>query len=229
MAHRLLNQFQNDSKQLKVMEDKVMKRLMVIIAIVCSSAHIFASELVVKGKIDVPFSVFINGEKYYSYNNKVNIGYLPSGRYGMEIYTEGSSYELLYDYSIDIPKHATVYATFTGDNKMYISTKKDGPATVVIDLTPYPHRLYVPAPRPVVYHSTPKPAPHHHHVAPAPKPAPHHAKPAPKPAPHKAAPAPKPDNHKAAPAPKKDSRPAPKNDSKSETKHYGPRNTVHTR
>lgn len=219
MAHRLLNQFQNDSKQLKVMEDKVMKRLMVILAIVCSSAHIFASELVVKGKIDVPFSVFINGEKYYSYNNKVNIGYLPSGRYGMEIYTEGSSYELLYDYSIDIPKHATVYATFTGDNKMYISTKKDGPATVVIDLTPYPHRLYVPAPRPVVYHSTPKPAPHHHHhVAPAPKPAPHHAKPAPKP-----------DNHKAAPAPKKDSRPAPKNDSKSETKHYGPRNTVHTR
>ncbi|MBP5725071.1 MAG: hypothetical protein J6X18_16050 [Bacteroidales bacterium] len=201
------------------MEDKVMKRLMVILAIVCSSAHIFASELVVKGKIDVPFSVFINGEKYYSYNNKVNIGYLPSGRYGMEIYTEGSSYELLYDYSIDIPKHATVYATFTGDNKMYISTKKDGPATVVIDLTPYPHRLYVPAPRPVVYHSTPKPAPHHHHhVAPAPKPAPHHAKPAPKP-----------DNHKAAPAPKKDSRPAPKNDSKSETKHYGPRNTVHTR
>lgn len=212
-----------------------MKRLMVILAIICSSANIFASELVVNGKIDVPFSVFINGEKYYSYNNKVNVGYLPSGRYGMEIYTEGSSYELLYDYSIDIPKHATVYATFTGDNKMYISTKKDAPATVIIDLTPYPHRLHAPAPRPIVHHSkpAPKPAPHHH-AAPAPKPAPHHhAAPAPKSGSHhKASPAPKPnkgDNHKAEPAPKNNPKPAPKNDGKKENIHYGPRNSVNTR
>lgn len=217
-----------------------MKRLMVILAIVCSSAHMFASELVITGKIDVPFSVFINGEKYYSYNNKVNVGYLPTGRYGMEIYTEGNSFELLYDYSIDIPRNTTVYATFTGDNKMYISSIKDAPA-VVIDLTPYPRRVHVaaPAPRPV-YHSTPKPAPRH--VAPAPKPAPHHAAPAPKPAPKKAAPAPKPtpskaapapkpapkDNHKAAPAPKNNNaKPAPSNNKS--TTHYGPKSSVATR
>mgnify|MGYP003289932215 CR=1 FL=1 len=211
-----------------------MKRLMVILAIVCSSAHLFASELVVKGNIDAPFSVFINGEKYYSYNKKVNVGYLPSGRYGMEIYTEGNAYELLYDYTIDIPRNTTVYATFTNDNKMYISTVKDAPA-VVIDLTPYPRRVVVPAPRPV-YHAAPKPAPRH--VAPAPRPAPHHvapkpaphkAAPAPKPAPHHAAPAPKPapkDNHKAAPAPK----PAPKSNAArpAPTKNTG-RSTPETR
>lgn len=184
-----------------------MKRLMVILAIVCSSAHLFASELVVKGNIDAPFSVFINGEKYYSYNKKVNVGYLPSGRYGMEIYTEGNAYELLYDYTIDIPRNTTVYATFTNDNKMYISTVKDAPA-VVIDLTPYPRRVVVPAPRPV-YHAAPAPKPAPRHVAPAPRPAPHHV--APKPAPHKAAPAPKPAPHHAAPAPK----PAPKDNHKS--------------
>lgn len=153
-----------------------MKRLMVILAILCSSAHMFASELVVKGKIDVPFSVFINGEKYYSYNNKVNVGYIPSGVYKMEIYTEGRYYELLYDYSINIPRHSTVYATFTGDNKMYISTERDAPA-VVIDLTPYPRRYHAPKPHYVApvyhYHSTPKVV-HHHHAAPKAAPAHHH-------------------------------------------------------
>ena len=215
-----------------------MKRLMVTLAIVCSSAYMFASELIVKGKIDAPFSVYVNGEKYYSYKSKVDVGYIPSGRYNLEIYTEGAYSELLYDYTINIPRRSTVYATFTGDNKMYISTEKDAPATIIVDLTPYPRRVHAPMP---VYHS--KPA--HHHHAPAPKPAPHKAAPAPKPAPHKAAPAPKPapkhdapsaprTNHKAATptahstakaAPAKSeakpavkpSSPAPKNDTKSNT------------
>ena len=209
---------------------------MVTLAIVCSSAYMFASELIVKGKIDAPFSVYVNGEKYYSYKNKVDVGYIPSGCYNLEIYTEGAYSELLYDYKINIPRRSTVYATFTGDNRMYISTEKDAPATIIVDLTPYPRRVHAPVP---VYHS--KPA----HHAPAPKPAPHKAAPAPKPAPHKAAPAPKPapkhdapsaprTNHKAATptahstakaAPAKNeakpavkpSSPAPKNDTKSNT------------
>ncbi|MBP5583510.1 MAG: hypothetical protein J6X43_06105 [Bacteroidales bacterium] len=204
-----------------------MKRLMVILAIVCSSAYTFASELVVKGKIDAPFSVYVNGEKYYSYKNKVDVSYIPSGRYNLEIYTEGAYSELLYDYTINIPRRSTVYATFTGDNKMYISTEKDAPATIIVDLTPYPRRVHAPVP---VYHS--KPA--HHHHAPAPKPAPHKAAPAPKPAPKHDAPSAPRTNHKAAtptahstakPAPAKNeakpavkpSSPAPKSDTKSNT------------
>lgn len=175
------------------MEDLVMKRFMVLLAIICSSAHIFASELVVKGNIDVPFSIFINGEKYYSYNNKVTVSNLPSGRYELEIYTEGRDYELLYDYAIDIPSRSTVFATFTGDNKMYVTREKDVPA-IVIDLTPYPRRVvhyHTPAPKPVVHHHAPAPKPAVHHNAPAPKPAVHHSAPAPKPAVHHSAPAPK--------------------------------------
>ena len=175
------------------MEDKVMKRLMVLLAIICSSAHIFASELVVRGNIDVPFSIFINGEKYYSYNNKVTVSNLPSGRYDLEIYTEGRDYELLYDYAINIPSRSTVFATFNGENKMYISTEKDAPA-IIVDLTPYPRRVvhhYAPAPKPVVHHYAPAPKPVVHRPAPAPKPAVHHSAPAPKPAVHHSAPAPK--------------------------------------
>ncbi|MCQ2959863.1 MAG: hypothetical protein MJ198_06720 [Bacteroidales bacterium] len=210
------------------MEDIVMKRLMVILAIVCSSAQIFASQLVIKGNIDVPFSVFINGEKYYSYNNKVNVGYLPSGNYGLEIYTEGNSYELLYDYSIDIPRNATVYATFTGDNRMYISTAKDAPA-VVINLTPYPKRICTPvhvhhhhaAPKPVVHHAEPV----HHKVAPKPAPRDVHHNAAPKPAPkdfhHHAAPTVH-DTHKTAPTPKSH------NDVKPNTTTHRERPTVST-
>ena len=191
-----------------------MKRLMVTLAIVCSSAYMFASELIVKGKIDAPFSVYVNGEKYYSYKSKVDVGYIPSGRYNLEIYTEGAYSELLYDYTINIPRRSTVYATFTGDNKMYISTEKDAPATIIVDLTPYPHRYHKPVP---VYHSTPKPAPkHHHHAAPAPKPAPHKAAPAPKPAPKHDAPSAPRTNHKAAtPTAHSTAKPAPaKNEAK---------------
>jgi hypothetical protein len=192
-----------------------MKRLMVTLAIVCSSVYMFASELIVKGKIDAPFSVYVNGEKYYSYKSKVDVSYLPSGRYNLEIYTEGAYSELLYDYTINIPRRSTVYATFTGDNKMYISTEKDAPATIIVDLTPYPHRYHKPVP---VYHSTPKPAPkHHHHAAPAPKPAPHHAalapKPAPKPAP-KAESAPRSNHKSAAPAAHSTTKAAPKSETK---------------
>lgn len=168
---------------IKTMEDLVMKRLVVIAAIVLSAANIFASQLVIKGNVDIPFSVFINGEKYYSYNNKVTVTNLSSGRYGMEIYTEGNSNELLYDYSIDVPWSSTVFATFTGDNKMYISTSNNTP-NVVVHLNPYPRRVVVPvyhhpapAPRPC-YHSTPAPT-SRHYAAPAPKPH-HHAAPAPK-------------------------------------------------
>ncbi len=192
-----------------------MKRLMIILAIVFSSAQIYASRLVVKGNIDAPFSVFIGGEKYYSYKNEVNISNLPRGVYRMEVYVEGAAYEQLYDCSIDIPRNTTVRATFTGDNRMYI-TKYDNAPTIILDVTPYPHRHvhYAPAPKPVpVYHSTPKhvhhPAPaskHVHHPAPAPK---HVHHPAPAPKPHKAAPAPKP-APKENPAPKPASKPAPK-------------------
>lgn len=178
-----------------------MKRLMIILAIVFSSAQIYASRLVVKGNIDAPFSVFIGGEKYYSYKNEVNISNLPRGVYRMEVYVEGAAYEQLYDCSIDIPRNTTVRATFTGDNRMYI-TKYDNAPTIILDVTPYPNRHvhHAPAPKPApVYHSTPK---HVHHSAPAPKP--HKAAPAAKPAP---APKPAP---KANPAPKPASKPAPK-------------------
>lgn len=209
-----------------------MKRLMVILAILCSSAHMFASELVVKGKIDVPFSVFINGEKYYSYNNKVNVGYIPSGVYKMEIYTEGRYYELLYDYSINIPRHSTVYATFTGDNKMYISTERDAPA-VVIDLTPYPRRYHAPRPHYVApvyhYHSTPKVVHHHHHHA---APAHHHSSPkvasSHKPAP-KASPAPKTSSSRASAPKSTSSTRSTSTASSRDSKSHTARSTVATR
>lgn len=198
---------------IKTMEDLVMKRLVVIAAIVLSAANIFASELVIKGNVDIPFSVIINGEKYYSYNNKVTVTNLSRGRYGMEIYTEGNSNELLYDYSIDVPWSSTVYATFTGDNKMYISTSNNTP-NVVVHLNPYPRRVVVPVyhqsarpPRPC-YHSTPAPT-SRHYAAPAHKPH-HHATPASKPH-HHAAPAPKSGPKHAAPAPKNNSKPSAPN------------------
>ena len=158
-----------------------MKRLMIMLAIVFSSAQIYASRLVVKGNIDAPFSVFIGGEKYYSYKNEVNISNLPRGVYRMEVYVEGTAYEQLYDCSIDIPRNTTVRATFTGDNKMYI-TKYDNAPTVLIDVTPYPHRNV------------------HHAVAAKPV---HHSVPVT----HKVAPKPAP---KTSPAPKQASKPTPK-------------------
>lgn len=161
---------------------------------VLSSVNIFASELILKGNVDVPFSVYVNGEKYYSYNNKVTITNLPSGRYNLEIFTEGYSRELLYDYTVTVPYRSTVYATFNGNHKMYISTERDRNNVVVVDLTPYPRRHVThvvhhpaPAPRPVVvHHSAPKPCydKNNHKPAPAPK------------AEHKVAP--KNDNHKPA-------------------------------
>lgn len=146
-----------------------MKRLMVILAIVCSTANIFASDLVIKGNVDVAFSVFINGEKYYSYYHEVTVKNLPKGTYDVEIYTEGANFELLYDFSVNIPKNTTVYATFDGDNTMYITNKKDVNNKIIINLTPYPKRASKPAPN--VYHSYPKKA-EPYHSAPAAKPAP---------------------------------------------------------
>lgn len=155
-----------------------MKRLMFILAIVCSTANIFASELVIKGNVDVAFSVFVNGEKYYSYYHEVTIKNLPKGTYDVEIYTEGANFELLYDFSVNVPKNTTVYATFDGNNTMYITNKKDVNNKIIVDLTPYPKRT--PKPAPNVYRSVPK-----KEVAPKPAPAPKSA-PAPK---AKAAPA----------------------------------------
>ncbi len=175
-----------------------MKRIMVILAMVLSSVNIFASELILKGNVDVPFSVYVNGEKYYSYNNKVTITNLPSGRYNLEIFTEGYSRELLYDYTVDVPYRSTVYATFNGNHKMYVSTERDRNNVVVVDLTPYPRRHVTH----VVHHPAPAPRPVVHHYAPAPK---HHVY---ERHDHKPAPAP----HKAAPAPKAEHKVAPKND-----------------
>ena len=186
------------------MEDLVMKRLVVIAAIVLSAANIFASELVIKGNVDVPFSVFINGEKYYSYNNMVTITNLSCGRYGMEIYTEGYANELLYNYSIDVPWSSTVYATFTGDNKMYISTSNNTP-NVVVHLNPYARRVVVP----VCHYSTPAPRPHYN-ASPAHRPHNHYDAPTPKPQ-HHVAPAPKPSSHHAAPAPNYNNKPSAPN------------------
>ena len=147
-----------------------MKRVITIMAILFSAAQIFASELIVKGKIDVPFSVFINGEKYYSYNSQVNITNIPRGYYNMQTNTEGASYELLYDCRTEIQRNEIVTASFTGDNKIYISSTRVT-APVILDVTPYPHRATVhvhhhaaPAPKPTrVYHSKPKSAPEHGH------------------------------------------------------------------
>lgn len=200
------------------MEDLVMKKIFAIIATMFCTANLFASELVVKGNIDVPFSIFINGDKYYSYNNAINVTNLPAGSYGLEIYTEGASYELLYDYTITVPSHSTVYATFDGSNKMYIESERNTPA-VVIDLTPYPRRALGPAHRPAVHHYAPEP--NIHHSAPAPKHDMHKAAPAPKNDNHKTSPAPKNDNHKASPAPKN-------NDTKATTRSNNTKPSVST-
>ena len=149
-----------------------MKRVITIMAILFSAAQIFASELIVKGKIDVPFSVFINGEKYYSYNSQVNISNIPRGYYNMQIYTEGASYELLYDCRIEIQRNEIVTASFTGDNTIYISSTRVA-TPVILDVTPYPYRVVpahvhhhvAPAPKPTrVYHSKPKNTPGHGHT-----------------------------------------------------------------
>ncbi len=129
-----------------------MKRILTTLAIVLSSVQIFASELIIKGKIDMPFSVIINNEKYYSYNNQIHIPNLYKGTYFMEIYVEGYVCELLYNCSIDIPKNAIVTATFTGDNRIYVSSAKTNHSTSIY-VTPYPHRNAAPN---KVYHSTPK-------------------------------------------------------------------------
>lgn len=137
-----------------------------MLAILFSVSQIYASELIVKGKIDVPFSVFINGEKYYSYNSQVNITNLPRGYYNMQIYTEGATYELLYDCRIEIPRNEIVTATFTGDNQIYISSARIA-SPVVLHVTPYPHRSAGyshphSAPRPIrVVHSKPKKTTYH--------------------------------------------------------------------
>lgn len=145
-----------------------MKRFITVMAVIFCAAQIFASELIIKGKIDVPFSVFINGEKYYSYNSQVNISNIPRGYYNMQIYTEGANYELLYDCRIEIQRNEIVTATFSGDNKIYISSTRVS-SPVILDVTPYPYRVAHPhhyAPRPApkptrVYHSKPKRAMDH--------------------------------------------------------------------
>ena len=152
-----------------------MKRLMILLAIVCSSLQMFASELIVKGEIDAPFSVFINGQKYYSYNHKVTISSIPKGYYNLQIYTEGSSYELLYDCNITIQRNAKVTATFTGDNHIYVYTNAVT-TPVIVEVMPYPHRPVIHSEPRNVYYSKPKKAPHYAAPAPAPRPAP---KPAP--------------------------------------------------
>ncbi len=137
-----------------------MKRFIAIVAIIFSTAQIFASDLIIRGEVDIPFSVFVNGQKYYSYYNQVTISNIPRGYYSVQIYTEGGSNELMYDCRIDVPKRTTVTATFTGGNQIYVSsTRYANP--VVIDVTPYPHRHAAPAPmhqEPAdhVHHSTPK-------------------------------------------------------------------------
>ncbi|MCQ2959787.1 MAG: hypothetical protein MJ198_06330 [Bacteroidales bacterium] len=134
-----------------------MKRLMTILAIVFSTVQIFASELIVKGKIDVPFSVYINGQKYYSYKSQVNITNLPKGTYNMKIYTENARPDLLYNCKITIQKNSKVTATFTGENKIYISTTKDMNPRV-IHVTPYPYHSNVPqkaTPKHYEQHSVP--------------------------------------------------------------------------
>lgn len=115
-----------------------MKRIISILAIIFCSAQMFASELIIRGEIDVPFSVFVNGEKYYSYYSKVTISNLPRGIYDVEIYTESSSNDLLYDCRIEVPKNSRVTATFTGDNQITISSDKYT-KPVIIQTTVYPH------------------------------------------------------------------------------------------
>lgn len=144
-----------------------MKRFIAIVAIIFSTAQIFASDLIIRGEVDIPFSVFVNGQKYYSYYNQVTISNIPRGYYSVQIYAEGGSNELMYDCRIDVPKRTTVTATFTGGNEIYVSSTRYA-TPVVIDVTPYPHRHAAPAP-PVhhepahVHHSVPKKSTPAHH------------------------------------------------------------------
>lgn len=144
-----------------------MKRFITIVAIIFSSAQIFASDLIIRGEVDIPFSVYVNGQKYYSYYNQVTIPNIPQGYYSVQIYAEGASNELMYDCRIDVPRRTTVTATFTGGNQIYVtSTRYANP--VIIDVTPYPHRY---GPSHDMHH---EPAPHVHQSVPQrPKPA-HH-------------------------------------------------------
>ncbi len=117
-----------------------MKRVFSVLAIIFCTVQLFASELVIRGEVDVPFSVYINGEKYYSYYSQVTISNLIRGVYRVEIYTETARQELLYDCRIDVPRNSRVVATFTGDNHIYVSSNRyTKPVTIVT--VAYPHRV----------------------------------------------------------------------------------------
>lgn len=150
-----------------------MKRFIAIVAIIFSTAQIFASDLIIRGEVDIPFSVYVNGQKYYSYYNQVTISNIPRGYYSVQIYAEGGSNELMYDCRIDVPKRTTVTATFTGGNEIYISsTRYTTPA--VMNVTPYPHRHNAPIHHESaghVHHSTPKKSTPINHNSSAAKPA----------------------------------------------------------
>ena len=62
-----------------------MKRFITIVAIIFSTAQIFASDLIIRGEVDIPFSVYVNGQKYYSYYNQVTIPNIPQGYYSVQI------------------------------------------------------------------------------------------------------------------------------------------------
>lgn len=152
-----------------------MKRVIAIVAIIFSTAQIFASDLIIRGEVDIPFSVYVNGQKYYSYYNQVTISNIPKGYYNVQIYAEGGSNELMYNCRIDVPKKTTVTATFTGGNQIYISSTRYA-TPVIMNVTPYPHRYGVHAPtyhEPVgpVHHSTPKKSAPINHNSSATKPA----------------------------------------------------------
>ncbi len=152
-----------------------MKRFIAIVAIIFSTAQIFASDLIIRGEVDIPFSVYVNGQKYYSYYNQVTISNIPRGYYSVQIYAEGGSNELMYDCRINVPKRTTVTATFTGGNEIYVSSTRYA-TPMVIDVTPYPHRYAAPA-TPVhhepahVHHSVPKKSTPINHNSSAAKPA----------------------------------------------------------
>lgn len=117
-----------------------MKRVFSVLATIFCTVQMFASELVIRGEVDVPFSVYINGEKYYSYYSQVTVSNLIRGTYRVEIYTESARQELLYDCRIDVPRNSRVVATFTGDNHIYVSSNKyTKPVTIVT--VAYPHRV----------------------------------------------------------------------------------------
>lgn len=135
-----------------------MKRVFSVLAIIFCTVQLFASELVIRGEVDVPFSVYINGEKYYSYYSQVTVSNLIRGTYRVEIYTESARQELLYDCRIDVPRNSRVVATFTGDNHIYVSSNKyTKPVTIVT--VAYPHRVVHSEPVRVAPKGHPKPAP----------------------------------------------------------------------